>query len=125
MKHSIPDLDSEERWVERVWAINVCPECGEHKPLSTVCSAHPKRLSGGRIENTRVVQVEVVRASLAASLAEALGPLAALADQADGFGHEDDSTALWRLRASELRAARSVLAVYHEALGVGGVRHAG
>lgn len=41
---------------------------------------------------------------------EALRPFAALADLADKYKHEDNSTCEWRLKASDLRRARQALA---------------
>lgn len=42
---------------------------------------------------------------------------AELANKADHFGHADDSTCAWRLRASELRDLRAALAAYRAAMG--------
>lgn len=38
-----------------------------------------------------------------------LAPFAMLADEADKFGHEDNSTCQWRIRASDLRKARAAI----------------
>ena len=51
----------------------------------------------------------VQAANLHGEFMAALKPFAALADECDRLGHEENSTCEWRIKASDLRKARAVL----------------
>ena len=57
----------------------------------------------------RIGMALVQAANMHGEFMAALKPFAALADECDRLGHEENSTCEWRIKASDLRKARAVL----------------
>lgn len=58
------------------------------------------------------IKPEMQSGGVGADAIEALKPFAELCKQPDTYKHEDDSTNLYRIRASDLRRARDVVATH-------------